>query len=98
MGPRIETGAQKLHGEVMMEKEILPILKEFISEHFDVPEDDITAESSFVDDLGADSLDMAELSMIVEEKFGIEIQGLDWERLTTVGSSIEYLQERLSSK
>lgn len=66
-------------------------VKECIVTQLGVNEDEVTNESSFVDDLGADSLDIVELVMAFEEKFGIEIPDEDVEKLRTVGDAVKYV-------
>ena len=72
--------------------------KEIIVDRLGVDPNEITPEASFVDDLGADSLDTVELVMAFEEEFDIEIPDDDAEKLTTVGKAMEYLEKRLSEK
>jgi len=67
-------------------------IKKIISEQLGVDEDDITMESSFIDDLGADSLDIVELIMALEEEFEIEIPDSEAEKITTVGDAVEYIK------
>jgi len=67
-------------------------VKEIIVEQLGVNEDQVKAEASFIEDLGADSLDTVELVMAFEEEFGAEIPDEDAEKLTTVGGVIEYLK------
>ena len=67
-------------------------VKEIIVEQLGVNEDQVKPEASFIDDLGADSLDTVELVMAFEEEFGAEIPDEDAEKLTTVGGVIEYLK------
>ena len=67
-------------------------VKEIIVEQLGVNADQVTPEASFIEDLGADSLDTVELVMAFEEEFGAEIPDEDAEKLTTVGSVIEYLK------
>ena len=69
----------------MKKEEMLARLKEIIIDRLDVEEDQIVPEASFVEDLGADSLDIVELIMGIEEEFDIEIPDEDAEKLTTVG-------------
>jgi len=57
----------------------------------------ITPEASFRDDLGADSLDVVELVMALEEEFGVEIPDEDAEKIQTVGQAIDYLKEKVGS-
>lgn len=74
--------------------EIADRVKKIISEQLNVKEDEITESSSFVDDLGADSLDTVELVMAFEEEFGIEIPDEDAEKIRTVGDAIKYIEEK----
>ena len=69
-------------------------VKEIIVEQLGVNADQVTTEASFVDDLGADSLDTVELVMAFEEEFGAEIPDEDAEKLTTVGGVISYMTEK----
>ena len=69
-------------------------VKECIVTQLGVNEDEVTKEASFIDDLGADSLDIVELVMAFEEKFSIEIPDEDVEKLRTVGDAIAYIQEK----
>lgn len=70
-------------------------VKEIIVEQLGVDAKQVTDEASFVDDLGADSLDTVELVMALEEKFSIEIPDEDAEKITTVGDAIEYLKKNV---
>ncbi|MBC8215401.1 MAG: acyl carrier protein [Candidatus Marinimicrobia bacterium] len=67
-------------------------VKDVVMDKLGVEESKITMEASFIDDLGADSLDTVELIMDLEEEFGIEIPDEDAEKLTTVGAVIEYVE------
>jgi acyl carrier protein len=68
-------------------------VKELIAEQLGIEEDEITLESSFVDDLGADSLDIVELIMAIEEEFTIEIPDEDAEKMITVNDAVTYVKE-----
>jgi len=70
-------------------------VKEIIVEQLGVDEGQVAAEASFIDDLGADSLDTVELVMAFEEKFDIEIPDEDAEKMRSVGDAIEYLTQKL---
>lgn len=70
-------------------------LKEIVVDRLDVEEDQIKPEASFVEDLGADSLDIVELIMGIEEEFDIEIPDEDAEKLTNVGEAMTYVKEKL---
>ena len=69
-------------------------VKKIIVEQLGVDEDEVTPDASFVDDLGADSLDTVELVMALEEEFEIEIPDEDAEKITTVQQAIEYINDR----
>jgi len=70
-------------------------VKKIVAEQLGVDEEEVTPEASFVDDLGADSLDTVELVMAFEEEFGIEIPDEDAEKIITVQNSIDYIKERI---
>lgn len=73
-------------------------VKNIISEQLGVKKEEIKLESSFIDDLGADSLDTVEVVMALEEEFGIEISDEDAEKITTVGESVKYIEGKISKK
>lgn len=79
-------------------EDLEPRVKEIISRQLMVDEDELTLEASYVEDLGADSLDTVEMIMEFEDEFGIEIPDEDAEDLTTVGESIEYLETLLEEE
>ena len=70
-------------------------IAKIICEQLDVPEKDVTSEASFVDDLGADSLDQVELIMAMEEEFDISIPDEDAEKIATVKNAIDYVKAAL---
>lgn len=70
-------------------------VKEVIIDKLGVEESKITLEASFIDDLGADSLDLVELIMQLEEDFGIEIPDEDAEKITKVGDTVNYIDSKL---
>jgi acyl carrier protein len=69
-------------------------VKKIISEQLGVPEADVKPEASFVNDLGADSLDTVELVMALEEEFGVEIPDEDAEKIASVQNAIEYIKAK----
>jgi len=69
-------------------------VKEIISDQLGVKKEEITEEASFIDDLGADSLDTVELVMALEEEYGLEIPDEDAEKMRTVGDAVKYIQEK----
>ena len=73
-------------------------VKKIIAEQLSVSEDQITPEASFVEDLGADSLDIVELVMAFEEAFEIEIPDEDAEKIATVKDAIDYIESRTAAK
>ena len=72
-------------------------VKEIIVNELGVEAEKVTPEASFVEDLGADSLDTVELVMAFEEEFGLDIPDEDAEKMATVGEAIKYLQSNLDS-
>jgi acyl carrier protein len=70
---------------------------EIVSEQLSVPREEITRESSFVDDLKADSLDVVELVMRFEDTFGVTIPDEDYEKIRTVGDAIDYIEQKEQS-
>ncbi|MBI5410753.1 MAG: acyl carrier protein [Nitrospirae bacterium] len=70
-------------------------IRKIIAEQLGVEEDEVVPEASFVDDLGADSLDTVELVMAFEEAFDIEIPDEDAEKILTVGRALEYIKEKM---
>jgi acyl carrier protein len=72
-------------------------VKQIIVDQLGVDAADVTATSSFVDDLGADSLDRVELIMALEETFGIEIPDEDAEKIVTVQNAVDYIQKNAKS-
>ena len=68
-------------------------VKDLVVEQLGVSQDQVTPQASFIDDLGADSLDTVELVMAFEEEFGIDIPDEDAEKMVTVNDAIKYLEE-----
>lgn len=79
----------------MTAEEILEKVKGIIVEQLGVAETAVTMEASFIDDLGADSLDIVELIMALEEEFDTEIPDSDAEKIVTVGDVVEYIKEHV---
>lgn len=77
----------------MSSEEIFEKVKAIIVEQLQVSEETVTEEASFIDDLGADSLDLVELIMALEEEFGIEIPDADAEKVVTVSDVVNYIKE-----
>lgn len=73
-------------------------VREIVAEHLSVAADKVNLESSFVDDLGADSLDLVELVMAFEEKFGIEIPDEIAEKIVKVSDAVKHVQEMMDNK
>jgi acyl carrier protein len=71
-------------------------VKKVVEEQLSVNQDQITADASFIDDLGADSLDTVELVMALEEEFSVEIPDEEAEKITKVGEAIEYVKAHVA--
>ena len=71
---------------------VLEKIKAILSEQFDADEDSITAETTLADDLGADSLDVVDLLMSIEDEFEVEIPDEEVENIKTVGALVEYME------
>ena len=70
-------------------------VQKIVVEHLGVEADKVTQEASFIDDLGADSLDIVELVMLIEKEFDIEIPDEDAEKISTVQHAIDYINDHL---
>ena len=80
----------------MSTEEIFNKVKEIIVEQLGVAETAVVGDASFIDDLGADSLDIVELIMALEEEFDTEIPDADAEKIVTVGDVVDYIREHLA--
>lgn len=80
----------------MERDELLKKIRSIVADKLSISEDQINEEASFVDDLGADSLDTVELVMALEDEFGMNIPDEEAEKLTTVGKAIDYILSHLS--
>jgi acyl carrier protein len=80
-----------------METNLEQRISEMIIEQLGATKEEIVPEASFIDDLGADSLDIVELVMAMEETFDIEIPDDDAEKIQTIGDAFSYVKERLGS-
>ena len=79
-----------------MSKEVSAKVKKIVADHLGVDESKVTDEASFIDDLGADSLDTVELVMAFEEEFGSEISDSEAEKILTVGDAIKFIENKSS--
>ena len=77
-----------------MAEDISSRVKKIVADHLGVEESKVADESSFIDDLGADSLDTVELVMAFEEEFGSEISDSDAEKILTVGDAVKYIESK----
>ena len=77
----------------MSEKEIFQKLKTIVVDQLGVNEENVAMEATFVDDLAADSLDIVELVMTIEEEFDLEIPDSDAEKIVTIGDVVKYIEE-----
>jgi acyl carrier protein len=75
-----------------MADDVFAKVKEIIVERLSVDEKDVVKEASFIDDLGADSLDTVELVMALEEEFGLEIPDEEAEKIVSVGDAVKYIE------
>ena len=80
----------------MSKEDILAKLKPIIAEQLGVDESEVKEEASFTEDLNADSLDLVELIMSLEEQFKLQISDEDAEKITTVGEAVDYISEHTS--
>lgn len=78
----------------MAKEEIFDKLKKLVVDQLGVEEDEVTMEATMQDDLGADSLDLVDLVMSVEEEFGVKVADEDLENIKTVGDIVNYIEER----
>tara|TARA_B100001996_G_scaffold284556_1_gene224878 strand:+ start:61 stop:300 length:240 start_codon:yes stop_codon:yes gene_type:complete len=77
-----------------MSKDVPATVKKIVVDHLGVEESKVTEEASFIDDLGADSLDTVELVMAFEEEFGSEISDNEAEKILTVGDAIKFIESK----
>lgn len=80
----------------MEREELLKKIKAIVADKLSISEEQVTEEASFIDDLGADSLDTVELVMALEDEFGMDIPDEEAEKLTTVGKAMDYILANLS--
>lgn len=80
----------------MTNEEIFGKVKDLVAKHLNIDDKEITREASFIEDLGADSLDTVELIMSFEEEFNIEIPDEDAESIKTVENVVKYIEQHLS--
>ena len=83
---------------VAAKKEVVEKVRQIVSEQLGVDEAEVTPSASFVDDLGADSLDQVELVMALEEAFNLEVGDEDAEKILTVQSAIDYVEKHAKGK
>lgn len=79
----------------MEREEILKKVRELVADKLSISEEQVTESASFVEDLGADSLDTVELVMALEETFGLSIPDDEAEKISTVGKAVDYIASRL---
>ena len=77
-----------------MSKDVSGTVKKIVADHLGVDEQKVTEEASFIDDLGADSLDTVELVMAFEEEFGSEISDNEAEKILTVGDAVKFIESK----
>ncbi len=79
----------------MEREELMKKIKSIVDDKLSISEDQITEEASFIDDLGADSLDQVELIMAMEEEFDVSIPDEDAEKIETVKDAVDYIQKAI---
>jgi len=79
-----------------MSEDVSSKVKKIVADHLGIDEAKVSEESSFIDDLGADSLDTVELVMAFEEEFGSEISDSEAEKILTVGDAVKFIEEKLT--
>ena len=77
-----------------MSKDVNAMVKKIVADHLGVDQQKVTDEASFIDDLGADSLDTVELVMAFEEEFGSEISDNEAEKILTVGDAVKFIEAK----
>jgi acyl carrier protein len=82
----------------MEREELLKKIKAIVADKLSIGEEQVTEEASFIDDLGADSLDTVELVMALEDEFDLDIPDEDAEKMTTVGKAIDYVLGSIQKK
>ena len=80
-----------------MAESVYERVKKIVSEQLGVDEEQITPDASFVEDLNADSLDLVDLIMTLEEQFGMEISDEDAEKIVTIQDAVNYIEEHIES-
>lgn len=75
--------------------EIFDKIREIVAVQFNVEEDELTEETSFLEDLNADSIDLVHLVMTLEDEYGVEVEDDDVENIKTIGDAIDYIEKKI---
>ncbi len=94
--PASSAGSEERYMTSMSKEDILAKLKPIIAEQLGVDESEVKEDASFTEDLNADSLDLVEMIMSLEEQFHLQISDEDAEKITTVGEAVDYISEHMS--
>jgi len=94
----VTTSAGPNHRESILEAAVRATLLRIVSDRLDIPSESLTDSTSFVEDLEADSLDLADLALTIEEEFSLRIPQEDIPQMLTLGAAEVYLERRLSEQ
>jgi acyl carrier protein len=97
VGSTAPVSSRSTEPQMATKEEIVGKVRELISQSLGVSSDEIVGDASFIDDLGADSLDIVEMVMLIEKEFDIEIPDEDAEKISTVQHAVDYINDHLGA-